>query len=186
MIGQKVHCLLIRNQWCRMFDEERSGSEKRRIVLERLKQGPLTTFDAERLVHRGQAVIGELRDRGHKIDTIKVAGINSYVWLFSPESELTKVTRTIQDAYYATTHWRSMARKRKEFDGYRCTQCKQTHDLHTHHWRYRLFEENLEKDLCTLCEYCHEEVHAAASGSSIHFPRVLPEEMIERILGGGS
>ena len=157
--------------------DEMSGSEKRKIVLQRLIAGKLSTVEAETLVHRGQAIIGELRERGHVIHTIR----GEYVYERGPDVELIKVSKSLQDAYYATPHWKTVSAERKQFDNFTCQQCRKQSDLETHHWRYELFEEDLLLDLITLCKSCHNEIHDAVSGSSVHFPSRLPESVIERI-----
>lgn len=160
----------------------REASDKREKMLERLKAAPLSTFDAERLVHRGQAVIGSLRERGHIIELTEINGVPSYRYI--GHEPRVKVTLDLQEAYYKTAHWRELARRRKEFDGFRCQECKSTQELETHHWRYELFREDLERDLITFCHDCHERVHRCAAGSEMHFPRSVSEEIANRIREG--
>lgn len=160
---------------------ERAGTAKRAAVLARLKEGAVSCYDADHIVHRGQAVIGDLKDRGHIIETVNIDGQLCYVYRdYRPR---VKVTQTMQEAYYATPHWRQLARQRKERDGFRCVQCGCKDNLQTHHWRYNLFAESLENDLVTLCEPCHTAVHIAVSGSSVHFPRRIDEATAARLRG---
>lgn len=158
-------------------DSERAA-EKRRRLLERLKNGPLSCVDCESMMHRGQAVIRELRQRGHHIETIR----SVYYYRGGPDTEIVKTSKDIYEAYLSTSHWRTLAKQRKEYDDWKCVQCKTADDvLHTHHWRYDLFNEDIQNDLCTLCQVCHDVVHELASGSSIHFPHYLPASVVEKI-----
>jgi hypothetical protein len=160
----------------------RESSENRQKMLERLKAGPLSTFDAERIVHRGQAVIGSLRERGHIIELTDINGVPSYRYI--GHEPRVKVTQELQEAYYQTAHWRELARRRKELDGFRCQECKTAEALETHHWRYELFQEDLQHDLITFCRDCHQAVHRCAGGSGMHFPRSVSEEIAQRIREG--
>jgi hypothetical protein len=154
------------------------------MILRRLSQGPLGCFEAERLtvdgvaVHRAQAVIHTMREHGHLIDTIRVNGNLAYV--YNGKVEKIKAGK-YKELYYSTEHWKNLAKRRKFIDGWQCRQCGCQEDLETHHWRYDLFDECLEKDLITLCRECHESIHEAASGSGMHFPRTITRQQAERI-----
>lgn len=156
-------------------------NEKIGILLDAFSVGPITTFDAEIIVHRGQAVIGEMRSMGYVIETISTADGSAYVYHGFDGSTLVKTTRSVQEQYYATSHWRSTSKKRKQLDGFRCVQCGSVDDLETHHWRYNLFNEDIGIDLVTLCSECHKRTHEAIKGSSVHFPRRITQSMFERI-----
>ena len=160
--------------------DNETSSGKRRRVLERLKQGPMTCVQMEKIFHRGQAVVHTLRQRGHIIATVLVDGEPSYVW--QKFEQTVQVSKTMQEAYYATPHWRYTARLRKEVDGWRCVQCKSSLELETHHWQYSLFKEDVQRDLITLCHVCHGATHEHISGSEVHFPRTVTLD-IARILG---
>ena len=166
----------------RQRPEVRNEDGKRAEMLARLLRGPLTTFDAERLVHRGQATIGSLRADGHVIDLEEVNGSPCYV--YRHKVRLVRVEPSLQEAYYQTPHWKAVSAERRGMDAYSCQQCGSGEDLNVHHWRYRLFEESVRHDLLTLCRGCHQSVHEATKGSSIHFPRNVSEEIAERIRGG--
>ena len=154
-------------------------SEKLALMVEVLKLGGLTTFRAETVVHRGQAVIGDLRSRGHVIHTIS----GEYIYERGPDDDLISTTKTLQNKYYATPHWRMMSKARREVDQWKCRQCESSKDLQVHHWRYRLFHEDVKDDLITFCESCHENIHNVLRGSSVHFPHKLTQEVIDRIEG---
>ena len=162
---------------------QRNSAKSKRAILNRLEEGPLPKWEAEALeyegfrVHRGQAVIGSLREQGHKIVTTWHDGIECYE--HKGFRERVKVTKTMQSAYYASSHWISMAAKRKDHDAWRCVQCGSREELQTHHWRYNLFNENMIFDLITLCRECHVRVHSDCGGSSIHFPRHIDTETAE-------
>lgn len=156
---------------------------KAKVILRALKSGPITTVEAETIVHRGQAVIHQLREQGHRIDTIRIKGQLHYQWLGF--SRVVKVDPSLEKQYYETSHWRSISLERKRIDGFRCKQCGSLDELQTHHWRYNLFMESLRYDLITLCRDCHVSVHEAVSGSSVHFPNYVCESIAERIRNNG-
>ena len=158
----------------------RNEDGKRAEILLRLQQGPLSTFDAERLVHRGQAVIGALRNEGHQIELQTIGNASYYV--YQGYRRLVKVTPELQEAYYKTEHWRKVSRERKLLDNWACRQCFTDRKLETHHWRYRLFKEDVREDLITLCVECHAFVHDVIKGSCVHFPRSVDESIARRIM----
>ena len=145
--------------------------------------GYITTFVVERLVHRGQAVIGEMRSRGHIIETTAVgdAGMTGYIYR-GFVAGMKRVSKSVKEKYYTTAHWRRTAFLRKKMDGFQCVQCKAKGDLETHHCRYNLFAENILRDLLTLCRQCHQILHMDISGSGVHFPRYVPTELFDKIV----
>ncbi len=151
------------------------------VLLQHLKSGPLSTVDAEVVVHRGQAVICEMRAMGYTIETLAKRGCRFYILHGFCDDNIVKVSKTVQQKYYETSHWKRTALKRKVIDNFRCVQCGNTKDLNTHHWRYLLFNEDVEHDLVTLCRGCHSAVHDAISGSKVHFPRYVTVDLFERL-----
>lgn len=151
-------------------------------MLDRLKLGPLSTFEAERFIHRGQATIHQLQQQGHRINLEWIDGIQHYVYVDFRKQ--VRVSKTLQEKYYATRHWRTKAAERKELDGFRCRQCGATEKLQTHHWRYNLFAENVRLDLITLCEECHKRIHSTIKGSGVHFPNHVEADLAARIEHG--
>lgn len=143
-------------------------------IVEALQISDLTCIEVESRWHRGQAAIGALRGKGHIINTAK--GKYHYVGFRDDMVH----TGKLQGMYYETSHWKQKARERKDFDGNRCVQCRSTEDLETHHWRYDLFNEDLD-ELSTLCKRCHENMHTLTKGSGVHFPRYITEAIAERI-----
>ena len=163
------------------FDAPISRDGKRAKMLARLKAGPLSTYDAERFSHRGQATIHSLQNEGHEIELIDLDGVPSYV--YREHRPRVKVSKTMQELYYASPHWRATALARKELDNFRCQQCGASEELETHHWRYELFAESVQHDLITLCRVCHESIHRAISGSGVHFPAFVADDAAARIAG---
>lgn len=153
---------------------------KQKKMLARLEQGPLSTVESETFLHRGQAVIGSLRDQGYEITTSTVNGEDYYVYK-GIKIELVKVDAKLQDAYYTTSHWKNMSRKRREFDGNSCCQCGNKEDLEVHHWKYELFSEDYLRDLTTLCKTCHSRTHEYIRGSEVHFPNHVSKGIADRI-----
>lgn len=154
-------------------------SKKKLEIANALKLADLSCVEVETRWHRGQAVVKSLRQDGHLIDTVR--GIYRYRGF---NRDMVRVSKSISEMYYTTPHWRNMAKLRKEHDGKKCVQCNSTEKLETHHWRYDLFEEELS-DLTTLCKICHEWIHECVKGSSVHFPRSLPQSIIDRIMADG-
>jgi hypothetical protein len=147
-------------------------------ILQMLRIGPLSCYEVESRWHRGQAAIYNLRQAGHLIDTIR--GEYRYRGF---AGEMKTVTKTIQALYYETSHWRATAKARKEIDLFRCIQCRASKDLETHHWVYNLFQEEMS-ELSTFCKTCHDFIHEVIKCSSVHFPRKLTQETIDRIMQG--
>lgn len=62
--------------------------------------------------------------------------------------------------YVRSEEWAKKAEQRRAIDGHKCAMCGSTERLHVHHLHYRtLRNEDVEKDLITLCEACHRDVH---------------------------
>lgn len=62
--------------------------------------------------------------------------------------------------YIQSEEWAKKAEQRRAIDGHKCAICGSTERLHVHHRHYRtLGNEDVEKDLVTLCEACHRDVH---------------------------
>ena len=68
--------------------------------------------------------------------------------------------------YLLSPEWKRIAEKRKEIDGHRCVMCgsigTQTNKLECHHVTYRnVGNEDVYKDVMTLCRNCHRAIHRA-------------------------
>jgi len=79
------------------------------------------------------------------------------------------------EAYLQSDAWRAKRETAKARDGHRCTMCGSSERLVVHHLTYdRIFEEDLA-DLVTLCDDCHQSVHAkrkaAVSDSRFMLPK---------------
>lgn len=159
-------------------------TEKQEAVLTLLKTGPKTTNELiEAVGHRFACEIEVLRGRGFSINTQRQQSGGGACYKLEyplPRSENVKVTEDLKQAYYKTTHWSEFAIDRKRFDGFRCTLCKRTDALETHHWRYDLFDERL-LDLQTFCADCHAKIHTVAK---IAFPSFVTSEVATMINQG--
>ena len=163
---------------------DKQYSYKASCIIKALESGPVgcrqlegMEFDGSRL-HRAQAVICTMRNKGHIIETQRVNGVECYIYKgFEPRLD----SKPFKNLYYTTKHWRTKSRLRKEMDAFICRQCGSCENLETHHWRYNLFNESEIHDLITLCKRCHEMIHEAVSGSSIHFPLTITEDEAKRI-----
>lgn len=70
--------------------------------------------------------------------------------------------------YLRSEEWRKKSYKRMEIDNFRCVMCgcMGTHDnpLQTHHLSYKnLGQENVYRDILTLCKSCHKATHRMMS-----------------------
>lgn len=62
--------------------------------------------------------------------------------------------------YLQTPHWRETREKRLQIDKNKCAFCGSLGPLHVHHRSYkRLWQEDVEQDLITLCVDCHHKLH---------------------------
>lgn len=63
--------------------------------------------------------------------------------------------------YYKTPQWAEKRNERLKLDGYRCAICGFTRALEVHHINYeRLGNEDVSRDLVTLCKKCHSVVES--------------------------
>ena len=63
--------------------------------------------------------------------------------------------------YYNSAEWAKKRSERLKIDDYRCQRCGFTRALEVHHLNYeRLGNEDVARDLITLCKKCHSEVEA--------------------------
>ena len=162
------------------------GAHRRKAdcCLDVLRVGPATT---EQLIgtvgHRFSTYIDQLRKRGYEIETVDLkdgTGNWSHRITGYPPVERVRVTPEMQSAYYDGDHWRAVRRDRLEFDNNRCCHCHcPVPPLQVHHWRYDLFAEK-RADLMTLCEPCHQDIHATEN-VNVHFPRFVDAEIAERL-----
>jgi hypothetical protein len=62
--------------------------------------------------------------------------------------------------YIQSPHWAAKRSLRLKIDEHLCQGCWSSDNLHVHHKTYkRLGNENVQVDLVTLCETCHDYVH---------------------------
>jgi hypothetical protein len=169
----------------RPFDaarDVRNYKTKKAKMLRRIKEGRLSTFDAENLFHRGQAAVRSLIEEGYRIVKKEIDGVMYYVYLGT--LPLVAVPKAMQDAYYNSTHWRRISAERREIDEHACRQCGSGDDLEVHHWKYDLFAEDVQEDLATFCADHHQMIHQRIAGSGVHFPRFVTEEIAKWIEAG--
>lgn len=61
--------------------------------------------------------------------------------------------------YYQTQKWAEKRNARLKLDGYKCAKCGFTRALEVHHINYERFgDEDVSRDLITLCKKCHQEI----------------------------
>lgn len=61
--------------------------------------------------------------------------------------------------YLKSPAWQKKRNARLVFDDFTCQKCGAKKDLDVHHLTYRsIYDENVCRDLVTLCRKCHEEV----------------------------
>lgn len=62
-------------------------------------------------------------------------------------------------SYYSSPEWAKKRNERLKIDGYKCAKCGFTRALEVHHINYdRLYNEDVSRDLVTLCKRCHNEI----------------------------
>lgn len=65
------------------------------------------------------------------------------------------------DNYYKTPAWAMKRNERLKLDGYKCAKCGFTRALEVHHINYERFgNEDVSRDLVTLCKKCHNEIES--------------------------
>ena len=73
-----------------------------------------------------------------------------------------KYEATAENSQYLDLQWKERRKEILEIDGKRCKRCKSEQGLEVHHLRYirgKKVWEYGDKDLVTLCESCHQELH---------------------------
>jgi len=138
-------------------EEQSRVAGYRTEILDLLIAGPKENHELIPVTHRFSAVIHQLRAVGHLIESRHIRG-GKWLYSYMGKTDVARVTRTMQAAYYQTAHWKSKRKERLEFDGKSCCQCKSRTDLEVHHWEYDLFKEDIHS-LMTLCKDCHEHLH---------------------------
>lgn len=83
--------------------------------------------------------------------------------------------------YYSYLHSDEYRAKRFQAlkrGGYRCQKCGTARNLRVHHISYATLGTDAEMDdLVTLCDKCHEEVHAVDLGKEKHMISLFGEEV---------
>lgn len=63
--------------------------------------------------------------------------------------------------YYSSPAWQQKRSERLKIDDYRCQKCGFTRALEVHHINYERFgNEDVSRDLITLCKKCHNEIES--------------------------
>lgn len=74
-----------------------------------------------------------------------------------------KTDNWYKDIYLKSDHWRKVANERLKLDGYTCQMCGSRgttgNNLEVHHWNYNYWNEDVAKELISLCDACHLQVH---------------------------
>jgi len=65
------------------------------------------------------------------------------------------------DDYLMTDVWLKLRNERLNIDFHRCVRCGTAFNVQVHHLKYPEIwgEEDVERDLVTLCATCHAETH---------------------------
>lgn len=102
------------------------------------------------------------------------------------------------EAYLRTDKWRRKAAARLKIDHYACAMCgcrgTTRNRLQVHHLCYsHIYNENIFKDLVTVCETCHSGIHRlmnrtvgfSETGQPIHgWKDTLPPSTVAANIGG--
>ena len=147
-------------------------------LLDVLAEGPKTTSQLVQVNHRFSASVCVLRKQGWTIYEGKTDSGES-LWSLGSRTEMVEVTDEMKAAYYTSEHWKTRRADRLRYDSHQCCLCRMRFCLQVHHWKYELFAEQL-KDLCTLCEPCHEAIHKNEH-IRIHFPHYVTPEVGQRL-----
>lgn len=116
-------------------------------------------------VRRVQQLLRALADEDlPELQILRSAGpyrSNLYrILLLHHEIEREALRKLPYDQYLQTSHWQSLRQDRLTIDEFKCRLCHATKHLHVHHANYdNLGAENVQVDLITLCEGCHERHH---------------------------
>ena len=79
----------------------------------------------------------------------------------SPNDKYTSA-RIGEDDYLQTGVWAELRERRLRKDRYICQHCGSAVNVEVHHIRYpEVWGEEDMKDLVTLCDKCHEQIHSA-------------------------
>lgn len=160
-------------------EDKKTFASYRNQVLHMLKQGPQTTFTLKQVTHRFSCCISDLAKLGHEIKREKDRDSTGWRYVYMGFDESGVITDRLRNSYYSTAHWRSIRRKRLDLDDFMCCMCKSCEDLHVHHWKYDLFDEDI-RDLMTLCKRCHEFIHSHEK-ITISFPDITSKQIIDRL-----
>lgn len=64
--------------------------------------------------------------------------------------------------YIRSPAWNAKRKQRLEIDNHKCQMCGTSEELQIHHITYdRLGNEDIHKDIVTLCKSCHRDIHKA-------------------------
>lgn len=84
--------------------------------------------------------------------------------------------------YYSSPTWAKKRSERLKLDGFKCALCGFTRALEVHHINYERFgDEDVSRDLITLCKKCHNEIEAQKKAAN---PLIKPSEHHSVYLAG--
>lgn len=76
------------------------------------------------------------------------------------------------DAYLKSAAWQEKRSARLKIDGYTCQLCRRTTGLQVHHLNYEnIYNEDIYRDLITLCKECHERIEAGKQKET--YPQII-------------
>ena len=95
------------------------------------------------------------------------ADMSEYMGEDHPNSNYT----TYNDYIANSAVWQAKRAHRLEIDNYTCQSCYSKDHLHVHHITYKnLFNENVVKELITICKTCHKAIHKRCGKDAIDYP----------------
>lgn len=84
------------------------------------------------------------------------------------------MTKEEYKEYLKTEHWQEVRKARLSVDKYRCYLCGTPRRLNVHHLRYdNLGDENVHKDLISLCLHCHLMLHRVQNATQAEYRRAV-------------
>lgn len=96
----------------------------------------------------------------HLILGIAVLGIAVWLGRAFFRTPVSFDTRDAYQLYLASPAWAATRAQRLDIDGHRCQGCTATDSLHVHHLTYERFGNEWMTDLVTVCQQCHDLIHA--------------------------
>ena len=108
------------------------------------------------------------------VETLSKISNDEALERFKPES------RKRYEEHLSSDQFAQLKRDRLIIDDFRCQMCSTTVDVstsHCHHITYKnLYNENVEKDLISVCKQCHKYIHKYYGKDARFYPIIKKNE----------